>query len=102
MLTYVCINRGLVCYTRGGTLCERGGWERRGEAGEEWDSHYHRDAHNGGRADGPPYRAEAMVYFSPRGGVTSAVVRALAEARVQIRVQAYLLTLPPIVDSLVA
>lgn len=42
------------------------------------------------------------VYFSPKGGCTQAVVRALADARQTITVQAYSFTSAPIASALVA
>jgi phosphatidylserine/phosphatidylglycerophosphate/cardiolipin synthase-like enzyme len=42
------------------------------------------------------------VYFSPKGGCTQAVVRALAEARQTIIIQAYSFTSAPIAAALVA
>ena len=41
------------------------------------------------------------VYFSPRGGATSAIVRTLDQAAESILVQAYSFTLAPIASALV-
>lgn len=52
-----------------------------------------------------PAEAQALklpsveVYFSPKGGCTEAVVRELANARRQIRVQAYSFTSAPIAEA---
>ena len=49
-------------------------------------------------ADGTPARVE--VYFSPRGGATEAVIRAVNAATQQILVQAYSFTSAPIAKAL--
>ena len=41
------------------------------------------------------------VYFSPNGGCTAAIVKAIDEAKTSIRVQAYGFTSRPILDALV-
>ena len=52
----------------------------------------------GGPVQGP---AEIEAYFSPRGGVTEAVVKELGKARGTVRVQAYSFTSAPIAKALV-
>jgi phosphatidylserine/phosphatidylglycerophosphate/cardiolipin synthase-like enzyme len=54
-----------------------------------------------GHAAEPFTPARIAVYFSPHGGATEAVVRALNAATTQIRVQAYSFTSVPIAKALV-
>ena len=44
---------------------------------------------------------ETKVYFSPSGGCTDAVVKAISEAKASIRVQAYSFTSVPIAQAIV-
>lgn len=55
-----------------------------------------------GRAEGPPYTVRTEVYFCPRGGATEAILRELAAAQREVRVQAYVLTSLRITYSLIA
>ena len=51
--------------------------------------------------EAPIYHPEAQVYFSPRGGAQSVIIREVDGARVSIRVQAYSFTSAPIIAALV-
>src|SRR5262249_34657345 len=53
------------------------------------------------QAEEQPYPATVSVYFSPGGGCTDAVVRALASARRDVPVQAYSFTSAPIAKALI-
>jgi hypothetical protein len=48
-----------------------------------------------------PTTGEIEVYFSPKGGATEAVVKAIGEAKAEILVQAYSFTSSPIAKALV-
>jgi phosphatidylserine/phosphatidylglycerophosphate/cardiolipin synthase-like enzyme len=47
------------------------------------------------------WAAEVSVYFSPKGGCTEAIIKEIAEADSEIRVQAYSFTSAPIAQALV-
>ncbi|MEW5746314.1 MAG: phospholipase D family protein [Nitrospirota bacterium] len=47
-----------------------------------------------------PLNTTARVYFSPRGGATDALVKAIRSARTEVLVQAYSFTSEPIVKAL--
>ena len=50
----------------------------------------------------PHIPATVEVYYSPRGGCTEAIVKALRAAKMSVLVQAYSFTSPPIEDALAA
>ena len=59
----------------------------------------------GAEAGGAPalqviHGVNAEIYFSPNGGATEAIVHELAEARKEVRIQAYLFNSEPIAQAL--
>jgi phosphatidylserine/phosphatidylglycerophosphate/cardiolipin synthase-like enzyme len=53
-------------------------------------------------AAGATTASRCAVFFSPRGGCTAALVEAISQARVSVRVLAYSFTSAPIADALAA